>query len=890
MWKKITQLIYGKDCELRERMFRTIILVGGIATIVACVEIFLVMEISTAMLCVLLFLILAMGICLFVTFRYHKYDLVTILLGVVIVSFVMPLMFCMSAALESGASVWLALGILYIFIMFSGKKLVFFMILCTVSYGLTYWLTYTFPEVIIPMPSKAVSYFDAFFSVIAVGCIAGLILKAHMRVFEAEHQQNILQKEELERSRDSRNVFFANMSHEIRTPINTIIGLNELIMRDNPDEQTGIYAQDIQVASKMLLNQVNDILDLSQMEMKRMRIVPVNYRTVEMLGDLAEMIRIQADKKKLQLLLDIDPNLPSALLGDEKRLKQVILNLLDNAVKYTEEGAVTLSAHCEDSAEGECVLKIQVADTGIGIRKEDMEHLYDSFNRVDEKRNTRIMGSGLGLAITKQLVDLMDGELTVDSIYTKGSVFTVTVKQKIVDEKPIGVVDLMRRGAAEGEKYQPGFEAPEARVLIVDDNKMNAMVATKLLEGTKVQLDVAHSGAECLERTRKKFYHVILMDYMMPGMSGTETLHALRNQENGLCRNSSVIVLTANNMSGASEMYKEQGFDGYVEKPVFGKVLEMEVLKLLPADIIEYINKESVDAGSYSPLQKITMKKRKKIYITADCVCDIPPELLEKYDIKLMYLYIQTPHGRFADTREIDSDSLRQYVSGDSSIAYASSVTVEEYEEFFAEALTQAERVIHIAMASGLGSIYDAAVAAAKGFDHVRIIDSGQFSCGHGLITLHAARLASEGKSAREICEEIERMKGRVVSRFVMPGADISYQHGRIKSGLVKLCRTFQLKPYATVKQKKLSMICLLGGSLEGAWKQAIRLQLRRKRKVCKDVVFITHVGCSVKQQEWLKEEVLKCVPFERVIIQNASFSTSCNAGLESIGIAYYGL
>lgn len=890
MWKKMAQLIYGKDCELRERMFRTIVIVGSAATILACTEIFLVMEMSAPLLCMLLLLVLAMGVSLLVTFKYHKYEFASVLLGFVIVVVVMPLMFCMSAALESGASVWLALGVLYIFIMFSGKKLIFFMLLCAVSYGLTYWTTYTHPGIIVPMASKALAYFDAYFSVMAVGVIGGVILKVHMKVFEKEHQINLMQQEELKENRDVRNAFFANMSHEIRSPINAIIGLNEMILRENPTGETGEYARDIQIAGQMLLNQVNDILDLSQMEMHKMNIIPTKYQTTELFGDLIELVKVRLEKKQLEFYLDIDQNLPSVLMGDEKRLKQIFLNILDNAVKYTEEGSVTLSVQGEDRRDGEVTLKVKVADTGIGIRKEDMEHLYESFNRADEGKLTKISGSGLGLAITKQLVDLMEGDITVDSIYTKGTVFTVMLRQQIVDEKPIGAVNLLKRGVSEGEAYRPSFEAPEARILVVDDNRMNTLVASKLLSGTKVQVDVANSGAECLTMTKKKYYHVILMDYMMPGMNGTETLKAMRSQENGLCRDTAVITLTANAQSGAREMYREQGFDGYVEKPILGKSLETEILSLLPPDIIEYQETDFVDTENFSQIQRITRKKRKNIYITTDCVCDLPTELLEKYDIKLMYLYIQTPYGRFADTREIDAGSLRQYMYDDSSMAYASNVTVEEYEEFFAEALTEAERVIHISMSSALGKSYSIAVAAAKGFDHVRVIDSGQLSCGQGMITLFAARLALEGKSAGEICEQVERMKGSVQARFVVRGANTIAQIGHLQPLAAKLCMTFQLHPYVEMRHKRVRVVRLLGGSVENAWRKGIRLHLRRKRKISKEVVFITHVGCSVKQQEWLKEEVLKCVPFEKVIIQNASFSSACSSGLETIGISYYSL
>lgn len=888
MWEKIIQLVSRKDLELKERMLRSIILVGGAATIAATIECVVVMNSSMLLYMFLGFLLVVMGVVFFVTFKYQKYELASILLGLVIVAIVFPLMFCQSGAIEGGASVWLALGILYIFIMFSGRRLYFFLALSFVVYGVSYWMTYRYPELIVPMPSRAAVYIDSFFSVIVVGLVGGSILKAHMVVFEKEHKINIQQREELKNSSNTKNAFFANMSHEIRTPINAIIGLNEMILRENVSGLTREYAQDIQMASQMLLSQVNDILDLSQVEMKKMKIIPGKYKTKELFGDLAELIRVQVDKKHLQFHLEIDQNLPSVLLGDEKRMKQILLNILDNAVKYTEEGSVTMSAQGEECEGGEIILKVKIADTGIGIRKEDIEYLYDSFNRADEKRNARIVGSGLGLAITKQLVDLMDGEITVDSIYTKGTIFTVMIKQKIVNWLPVGAVEFQEGGTKEGEFYQSSFEAPEARILVVDDNKLNSLVAMKLLSYTRMQVDVANSGMECLELTKKKFYHVILLDNMMPGMDGKETLDALRIQENGLCRDAAVIALTANAMSGAAQMYREQGFDGYVEKPIQGRKLEKEIVKFLPQEIIEYEESDGVSVEKVSQMHQLTKKKRKKVYITSDCTCDLPQELLEKYDIQLMYSYIRTPNGRYVDTREIDSDSLSQYISMESSSAYAESVKVEEYEEFFAELLTQAEQVIHITVASRSGESYHKAMRAISCFDHVRIIDSGQISCGQGLLVLYAAKLAMGGKSATEICEAVEKIKNKVQTRFIMPGADIFYQNGRIPAVTAKICKVLHLHPFIAMRQKKEVVTGLLAGSLENSWRQGITWHLLKRWKINRKIVFITHVGCSVKQQEWIKNEVLKHISFEQVIIQNASFTNACNVGMETIGISYF--
>ena len=888
MWQKLLRMINNTEDDLKERMLRSIILVGELACVFASVEIFLVMEVNNLMLTIIMIMILFMIGIFLVTFKFKRYELASTLLGGVIVFLVMPPMFILSAGIEGGASVWLALGVLYIFVMFRGLKMYLFLAGCVVVYACTYYFAYAYPQYVIPMPTKEIAYFDAWFSVLVVGTIGGVILKSHMNVFEEEHQLNLKQREELKKNQDSRNVFFANMSHEIRTPINTIIGLNEMILRESTDAQTKEYARDIQIASSMLLNQVNDILDFSQMEMEKMHIVPVRYKTTDLFGELVELIRLRMEKKHLELNLDIDPNLPSVLLGDEKRLKQIFLNLLDNAVKYTQEGSITFGVQSEEYEKGKIYLKVTVADTGIGIRNEDLEHIYDCFSRADEKRNRRIMGTGLGLSITKELVTLMGGEINVDSIYTKGTIFTIIISQDIVENTPIGNLDFLQMSVKTDQQYVPMFEAPEARVLVVDDNSMNLMVTSKLLEGTGVQVDTASSGTECLKMTKKKFYHVILLDYMMPDMDGQQTLKEIRTQENGRCREASVIALTGNALSGARKMYYEQGFDGYVEKPIEGKLLEKEILEALPPAIVKYHSEGKASLKTESRILEIMRNKRKRILITSDCVCDLSQDLLEEYGIEIMYLYVKTPYGRFKDVVEIDSDNLTQFISQENSQAIPDSVTLEEYEEFFAKTLTMAEQVIHFAVSSRCGESYNVAVQAAKGFDHVHVIDSGQVSGGQGLLVMHAAKLAKEGKRVEQICQEIEKVKSRIRLSFLMPAAFIFSQRGRAGAWTAQVCEKLQLHPMGEVKQNKAVLTMLWGGTLESTRIKAIRWSLRHKRRVNKDIVYIIHAGCSVNELEKVKREVLRQIPFEKVEILKASFTTACNAGVRTVGLAFF--
>ena len=894
LYAKLLETIFGREYELQERIFRMIIIVGGTLALAGIVECMFLMDIKVIVI-PLLILLAVLGVELVITFKFRRIDIAAVIVGFLIILVVFPEMFFLSGGLEGGASLWFALGIFYVFLMFSGKKLAFFLVLSLIVDVATYGYCYHHPEAITPMDSTAAAYLDSLFAVLAVGLAGGAILKVQMKLFKIESSVARKQQKELEEMSASKNSFFASMSHEIRTPINTMIGLNEMILRESEEKQTKEYAQSIQSASKMLLNLVNDILDLSQLEMKKMEIIPLEYKTVDLFGDLIDMIQVRLKEKKLEFLVDIDENLPSVLWGDMKRVSQVILNILTNAAKYTENGSVTLAARVETQEENEIVLRISVEDTGIGIRKEDLEHIFDSFQRADARKNLKVEGSGLGLAITRQLIDMMNGAISVDSIHTRGSNFTILLPQKIVDETPIGDVKFLSRGRERTTEYHQSFEAPEARVLIVDDNAMNSMVESKLLEATKVQVDIAASGTQCLEMTKRKYYHVILMDYMMPEMNGSETLKELRRQENGLCRDSAVVVLSASSAAETGKSYADEGFDGYLEKPIQGAAMEAELLKFIPEDIIEFrlapnrAESEMVDETEKGDeMQRISRHKKKKVYITTDCVSDLPGSLMEKYDIGLMYLYIRTQSGRFADTREISSDNLIQYMTDTTSDAYADSVSVEEYEEFFAEALTQAEQVIHISMARGVGKSYEVAVTAAKGFDHVHVIDSTLISCGQGLITLYAGKLAAERHSVDEICEKIEKIKRQIGSHYMMPSVNIFYQREYVNSITAAICRLFQLHPVLKMSQSKMVVAGVRAGKLENAWRRFIRLHLRHKKRISRDVVFISHVGCSVEQQEIIKEEILHCIPFEKVIIQRASVSIACNSGIGTFGFAYY--
>ena len=377
------------------------------------------------------------------------------------------------------------------------------------------------------------------------------------------------------------------MSHEIRTPINAIMGMDEMIRREATSTQIREYAENIRTASASLLSLINDILDFSKIEAGKMEIIPVEYEISSVLNDLVNMIKTRAEKKGLSLHVEASPELPSILYGDEIRIKQVATNILTNAVKYTEKGGVTLSVSFEKTDGQNIRLRFSVKDTGIGIKPEDIEKLFNAFERIEEKRNRTIEGTGLGMNITKRLLELMGSRLEVESVYGEGSIFSFVVEQGVVDWAPIGDFETaFRRTIAHQELYHESFTAPEAKVLVVDDTKMNITVMKGLLKATKVQIDEAGSGMDALALAAEKKYDVIFLDHRMPDMDGVETLSAMRTQTDGKNGGTPVVCLTANAISGAREWYLEQGFTDYLTKPVQGEQLEAALIKYLPPELV----------------------------------------------------------------------------------------------------------------------------------------------------------------------------------------------------------------------------------------------------------------------------------------------------------------
>lgn len=418
-----------------------------------------------------------------------------------------------------------------------------------------------------------------------------VIMKRNNELFDA-NERILNMKDSAEAASVAKSQFLANMSHEIRTPINAILGMDEMILRESDNAEISNYAANIQSSGRNLLQLINDILDISKIESGKLEIVPVNYDLAELISIIVNEMKARANDKAIEVNFEVSPTMPYKYFGDSVRIKQIITNIMTNGIKYTEKGSVTLYVNGIEAG-GNYLIMISVIDTGIGIKPEDMENLFEKFTRLDLEKNRTIEGTGLGLAITKQLVDVMGGTIDVQSVYGQGTNFAVTIPQTVVDIEPIGDFrERYQQSVLEREKYKESFIAPEAHILVVDDNDMNIQVIRSLLKKTEVMLDEASSGKVALSLASKNKYDLILMDHLMPIMDGIETFHHVRNDDDSINKDTPVIILTANAVSGAKEEYLNEGFAGYLSKPIDGRTLETTIIRFLPEDRYTYIKED----------------------------------------------------------------------------------------------------------------------------------------------------------------------------------------------------------------------------------------------------------------------------------------------------------
>lgn len=706
------------------------------------------------------------------------------------------------------------------------------------------------------------------------------------KLYEEENELSKQQKKEIEELNKAENNFFSSMSHEIRTPINTIIGLNEIILRGDISDDVAENARNIQGASKMLLTLINDILDLSKIKSGKMEIVNVSYETGALLSEIVNMIWVKAKEKRLEFRLHVDSSIPSMLCGDEVRIKQILINLLNNAIKYTSEGSVTLSIRCERLALNKVRVWYSVEDTGQGVKKENIPYIFNAFKRVDEEKNRHIEGTGLGLSIVHQLVELMGGEISVNSVYTKGSTFLVTLEQDIVDDKELGTFTLASRAKRhDGEHYQQSFEAPEAHILVVDDNDMNLKVVRKLLSETKIHIDTASSGAECLKLTQIQHYDAILMDHLMPEMDGIECFHALRTQPGGLCQNVPVIALTANAGSNNQLLYRKEGFSGYLAKPVSGTLLEAAVLSILPKELIT-LSEEANQTEIGKDILIFEQSHRRSLMITTDSVCDLPESLKNEFGISVCPYYVRTDQGRFLDELELEADELLSHMSNGKN-GFSLPPEVEDYEKFFAERLTEAQNIIHITMAKHTSQGYYNALEAAKSFENVTVLDSGHLSSSMGLSVLYAASMAENHVPKAEIVKAVKRLRHYISSAFVIDSTHMMCQAGQISKQVQIVCDALLLHPVIMLRNSKMVVGGMEMGDFTRIAKHYVRRVLRNARNIDRRILFITYAGVDEAKLQYIQTLVRQYCPFEKVYLQKASSAIACNCGPGSFGLLF---
>ena len=466
-----------------------------------------------------------------------------------------------------------------------------------------------------------------------------------------------------EAANEAKSIFLANMSHEIRTPINAILGMNEMILRENCNEQIEEYAKNIYSAGNSLLYLVNDVLDISKIESGKLEIMENIYELSSFIHDCYSMVAEKAEKKGLELTVSCNPQLPSKLKGDESRLRQVVTNILSNAAKYTEKGGITLSfdSYYQD---GKMMFVINVKDTGIGISKENIDKLFTQFTRFDMEKNRNIEGTGLGLSLAKRLTDLMQGKIEVQSIYGVGSSFTVTVPQQVVDAEPIGDFQQKYSSVANrAGKYHQSFEAPDAKILVVDDTNVNLKVIVNLLKSTKMKVDTASSGRQCLEMVTKTTYDLIFLDHMMPEMNGIDTFAEMRKLENSLNKNTPVIMLTANAVTGVREQFLQAGFTDYLSKPVSGDTLENMILKYLPKE--RYRTEATGDSAVVGTDYPTVLKELSRLYPKVDLAKGLAA-CADSYDV---YIDVLQTYAEFPET-----DKLNGYLEQKNAYEYQNCV------------------------------------------------------------------------------------------------------------------------------------------------------------------------------------------------------------------------
>ena len=882
--RKLRDYILNDDRDLRDRLF---VLMTAVLLVSCCISLIVHIIAGTTLHGVLIpavSILMLGGITMLATRSNH------IRLGAIIVSadvcvIYAPIMFLFSGGISGEAPLWFLFGVFFVNICLGGKIKYVFLLIELVEAIICWYVSFRYPELITVNSSMRAHTFSLL-AFILIGASMSVMIGFRNAYFKREMQRSLAQQKEIEALNRAQNHFFSSMSHEIRTPINTIIALNEMILRENISDEVAEDAANIQSASNMLLHLINDILDMSRFASGQIKLSPTVYHPGDMLSEIVGMLWIRAKEKNLDFQINVSPDIPAELQGDEIRIKQILINVLNNAIKYTKQGSVSLSIQPGETENGMLNVIYTVSDTGIGIKKENIPYLFNAFKRVDEEQNRHIEGTGLGLAIVKQFVDLMGGRITVNSIYTKGSTFIIEIPQKIVGTQHIGEIRLENmQNVGKRTEHISHFEAPEANVLVVDDNASNLLVVSKLLRDTKVKVVTAPSGAEALKHTLNEYYHVIFMDHLMPHMDGIECLKAIRSHIGGRCKESKIVALTANAGSENQQLYAREGFDGYLPKPITGNILERELYRLLPRELT-YVtgSDENILQDTISWMKQ--EQRKKNVIITTESVADLPQEIIDRYGIAVLPHLVVTPEGSFMDGVEIETRGLLEYMNDHSCRVVTRSPDVATIEAFFAKQLTLANNIIHISISSTLAnSGCPVAEEAAKAFDNVTVIDSGHLSSGQGLMVIEACRLAEEGKSPDEIKARLAHVQQMIHTSFVVDSLDYLARADQVSAKVASVTKSLMVKPVLTLKHGKMGVGRVYIGSRTRAWKRYIRSVLRHPSHIDRRILFVTYVGIKQREMEWIRKQVEDCMDFDRIYFQKASPVIAVNCGDGTFGL-----